>query len=43
MLLNYNDVRVGKTLVESFTFQHYDKIQRFLKEPSYPKLAQKFV
>ena len=43
MLLNYNKVRVGKTLVEFFTLQHYGEIQRFVKEPAYRKIAQKFV
>ena len=43
MLLNYDEVRVGKTLVELFTLQHYGEIQRFVKEPVYPKMAQKFV
>ena len=42
MLLNYHEVRVGKTLVELFTLKH-GEIQRFVKEPAYPKMAQKFV
>ena len=43
MLLNYDEVRVGKTLLEFFTLQHYGAIERFVKEPAYPKMAQKFV
>ena len=43
MLLNYDEVRVGKTLVELLTLQHYGEIKRFVKEPAYPKMAQKFV
>ena len=43
MLLNYGEVRVGNTLVEFFTLQHYGEIQRFVKEQAYPKMAQKFV
>ena len=43
MLLNYDEFHVGKTLVEFFTLQHYGEIQRFVKEPAYPKMAQKFV
>ena len=43
MLLNYDKGRVGKTLVEFFTLQHYGEIQRFVKELAYRKMAQKFV
>ena len=43
MLLKYDEDRVGKALVEFFTLQHYGEIQRFVKEPVYPKMAQKFV
>ena len=43
MLLNYDKVRVGKTLVEFFTLQHCGEIQRSVKEPAYPKMAEKFV
>ena len=39
MLLNYDEVRVG----EFFTLQNYGEIQRLVKEPAYPKMAQKFV
>ena len=43
MLLNYDEVRVGKTLVEFFTLQHFGEIQRFVKEPAYPKMAKRLV
>ena len=43
MLLHYDEVRVGETLVEFFTLQNYGEIQRYVKEPAYPKMAQKFV
>ena len=33
MLLNWYEVRVGKTLVEFFTLQYYGKIHRFVKGP----------
>ena len=43
MLLNYDKVRVGDTLVEFFTLQNYGEIKRFVKDPAYPKMAQKIV
>ena len=41
MLLNYDEVRVGETLVDFFTLQNYSEIQRFVKEPAYPKNGPK--
>ena len=43
MLLNYDEVCVGKTLVKLFTLEHFGESQRFVKEPAFPKMAQKFV